>query len=570
MKSSFKYLTLWQKKRSELLVNDDPQTGWMEMQSLLDEHLPVSGEKTSRFKKIKILPSLFIAFSAAAMVYTSAHIILNKVRHTHGHYTTLNKQHFAVHPMAGNLTGDSLLSTNQPLNGTDSTTSANGSAKKITIGSVPGNTIRGTIASGITPNAPSVSSQNKNQPVITTRGSNRSGLATPSGDKTIVSLKKSPLASLANNNPANSKKKNAAISANNGTTPDKKPNAGLLGGSKINNAKVSPSLHNNVLASTSKRSSHFSAGSNYHLQNTSNGSQKNEFHNRGNHNRNQKETLINNDGQAVDDVNGSDDLTATPPQQNLLSHNNVNTIIILQHKPGKQQGLTSSNTNNKVKKGKISKNSGPFNIDWGILSGVNTSGSFTSSKQNSNFYGSLPVDAYFGLFASYNLNDKWAIGLQTQFYSPQTIITNYTHANNSKVDSAQLLQITASRKVYTVNIPIHVIFKVSNYVNVIGGPVIGIPVKQTNAGSTLLPYNIRTDSTYYKSISTMLNQTQYQQKLNFGFNAGVDLHYKRWLFEADYLRSLSGYSVSSGLGTYKSNNGTFQFTIGFQISKPRQ
>ena len=43
MKNSLKYLGLWQKKRSELKINDDPQADWMQMQDLLDKHLHDAG-----------------------------------------------------------------------------------------------------------------------------------------------------------------------------------------------------------------------------------------------------------------------------------------------------------------------------------------------------------------------------------------------------------------------------------------------------------------------------------------------------------------------------------------------
>ncbi|TWI99210.1 outer membrane protein with beta-barrel domain [Mucilaginibacter frigoritolerans] len=274
-------------------------------------------------------------------------------------------------------------------------------------------------------------------------------------------------------------------------------------------------------------------------------------------------------------------LTAAPPQTliDAVSSNRAADSKKSDQKPGlKLLANQSKNNNTKNKKDKSSKNAkptsqknlGPSKLDWGVLGGVNSSGSFTSSKQNANFYGSSPVDAYFGLFATYKLNDTWAVGLQTQFFSPQSITTSYTHANESKVDSGQSLQITASRKLYTVNIPINVIYKVSDNFSLMGGPVIGIPIKQISATSTLLPATIKNDSAYYAKVSSILNQTNYEQKLNIGINAGVGFHYKRWLFEASYLKSLTGYAISNTWGTYKSSGSTFQFTIGFQISNPKQ
>jgi len=53
MKNSLKYLGLWQQKRSELRIDDDPKTGWQQMQGLLSQYLPLEGVKPSRSKAVK-------------------------------------------------------------------------------------------------------------------------------------------------------------------------------------------------------------------------------------------------------------------------------------------------------------------------------------------------------------------------------------------------------------------------------------------------------------------------------------------------------------------------------------
>ncbi len=77
MKNALKYLMLWQKKRSELPVNDNPQADWNEMRSLLDRHMPVTGNGGGGVpsKKFKLWPMLLVSLSAAAMTYFGAHII---------------------------------------------------------------------------------------------------------------------------------------------------------------------------------------------------------------------------------------------------------------------------------------------------------------------------------------------------------------------------------------------------------------------------------------------------------------------------------------------------------------
>jgi len=227
--------------------------------------------------------------------------------------------------------------------------------------------------------------------------------------------------------------------------------------------------------------------------------------------------------------------------------------------------------NNKEKNAKVKNSStSSSNIDWGLLTGVNSSGSFTPRNQNSNFYGNSPVDLYFGVFATYNINDKWAVNSQIKLFNPQTITTKYTHANASRIDSGQLLQITSSRKMYSTSIPLHAVYKVNSNLSFMAGPVINIPVKQTNTGSTWLPTAIRSDSTYSTHIDSVLNKTKYEQKLNFGLSAGVNITFKRFSFGATYMKSLSGYQISSDFGNHNSYNGTLQFTIGFRLNKSKR
>jgi hypothetical protein len=226
-----------------------------------------------------------------------------------------------------------------------------------------------------------------------------------------------------------------------------------------------------------------------------------------------------------------------------------------------------SNPSSKSAKSKTTNPGKPSTVDWGILIGVNSSGSFTSKSQNRNFYGGSPIDVYPGLFMSVKLSDSWAINPQVKFFSPETISATYTHANQSKVDSGQQLSITASRKIYSISVPLYAVYKTGNIFSIKAGPVINFPVKQINASSLLQPASIKNDTTYYAKTIATLGNTNYQQSINISVSGGVSAQFKRWIFEAGYLKSLSGYRVSSGMGSATSNNGTLQFSIGFQLDK---
>jgi hypothetical protein len=221
----------------------------------------------------------------------------------------------------------------------------------------------------------------------------------------------------------------------------------------------------------------------------------------------------------------------------------------------------SGSINNKQSNSKNSK------LDWGILAGVNTAGSFTAKSQNANFYGSFPLDAFFGLFATYNFSDKWGVNLGIRGLNPQNLSGSYTHANESKIDTLQTLNISDSRKVYFVDVPLNLVFKPNQYLSIKAGPVFSLPVKQVNGISTFQTGKLKKDSLYYVKVTQTINATNYTQSINMGLSLGASAQTGRFIFDAAYIRGLKGLTVSSGLGSYTANNNSFLFTIGFKLNK---
>ena len=519
MKNALKDFLLWQKKRNELPVNNDTQADWGRMQSLLDEHLPVV-KKPGGFKGFRTFPAILITFSAAAMIYIAGNIY-SLEKHDHAiehHFHKGNPMrpgpHFAGSPdsvLKKTDTGN-LLSNNKNAGDNDSAHRLiNGSANP-------------PAADGLTGNE-------KNADAVT--GADKPGAG--SNDRSRQSNSSS--AAQQNSHIINS------LSANNKT-----------GFSRSGYSQY----HRGYPPSGHEGSKH----------DKTIGENKPGSHGINNNNPGETTTIPN----SFND-RGPDGTLAPALPSAFKFDLGVNKI---QPSPlpilSSRLNQTIARISNQTKSGKNAKpakpqNNNPSNIDWGLLIGVNTSGSFTPKSQNANFYGSAPIDPWFGLFASYKINDSWAIAPQVRFFSPQTIVTGYTHANQSKVDSGQSLAITASRKMYAVSVPIYAVYNAGNGLRLKAGPVINFPVKQINTSSVLLPFNIRTDTSYYKNISAILNATQYQQNINFGLSVGASYQYGRFIFEATYLKSLSGYGITSGLGAYKSYNGTFQLSIGFQLDK---
>jgi len=555
MKNSLKYLKLWQKKRNELPINDDQQENWLEMQSILDKNMPVTtpsgDEGGSGAKGFKLLSLMLISLSAAAITYVYTAKIVSKESHHQIHHTREKQTGSNTDRSQGKRDSaiDSLTASEMTFNKRDSlhigspsllklpdlikntTTIAPASNANDTQRNAPASI---TAAKGLpalikTNNFPLLAGSNRNQPVIgNAYGSNLGG-------------------ALFKNKAA----KTLAGTITNGTS-------GLHGQTTVGNRFMhfnNNSSFNGIRAGAS-RSANSKGGTRRQLTDDNADQKVSAAEFKGNQNEYQV-------------------LPFSIPKPYFNAAENIGGVIggsrlslKLIQKPSAANSLSNGKTNVKEKPAKT-RNSNPSNMDWGLLAGVNSSGSFTPKNQNSNFYGSSPVDLFFGLSATYNINDKWAVNSQIKLFSPQTIITTYSHANQSRVDSNQSLQITSSRKMYAVSVPLHIVYKANSNVSFMIGPVINIPVKQTNASSTWRPTAIRSDSIYSAQVDSVLNKTKYEQKLNFGLSGGVNISFKRFSFGATYMKSLSGYQVSSGFGNYKSYNGTFQFTIGFRLNKPR-
>jgi hypothetical protein len=471
MKNSLKSLKLWQKKRNELQINDDPQQDWLQMQSLLDQHMPATNhsavKKPSGFKGLKLLSKLFIAFSAAAMVYTASYVFFLK---SHNHQIK-HKTHKGTL-----ISGDSIINDSSSIKKNSIAYKDSLLLQKQTATTQNNILIKHDLDKA-TPKPLSSDSIKNNNAVSLANKSNSSLLSTQ------------------NKISAQNKIKTAFInqSANRVST-------GSLALNKISNGASSLQTNRSSLVKIKPGTNH--SHKSYDKSKT----------------RTQKEITGANEQSSIGTAGGNKEdhsaleITRPLPDFDLFANSmQYLTARSLNYKIV-QKSIAAQSTivkNNKDKNAKA-KNTNPSNskIDWGILMGVNSSGSFTPAKQNANFYGSAPVDAFFGLFASYKLNDKWAISSQIKLFSPQTITTTYSHANQSKVDSTQSLTITASRKQYAISVPIYLQYKATNSINLKAGPVINFPVKQINSNSTLQPTAIRSDSVYYPKITGILNATK--------------------------------------------------------------
>jgi len=203
-----------------------------------------------------------------------------------------------------------------------------------------------------------------------------------------------------------------------------------------------------------------------------------------------------------------------------------------------------------------SKSAGNSPLEWGLLIGVNSPGSFTPKNQNANFYGSLGIDPFAGAYATYHFGDKWGAGLQLRVLSPSTITGNYQIPHKIQTDSINTTTYRAqpdSRKLYSVQVPVYATYQLSNFAALKAGPVLSFPIKQLSTA--------KTDS----ASAQLLTSSRYDQKFDLGLTGGVILRYKRLSFDIAYLRGFTTHTVKSDSLSYKMHNSQLQFTIGIQL-----
>ena len=534
MKNPLGYLSLWQKKRNELPVDSSPEQDWIKMRSALDKHLPAvpkgpgshGGLGAGSFKTLYVV---IVALSAAVAVYHFTKVSKPK----RNHYTAvLNRpKNYATR-----------LDSLSKINNSDSVKMPNRADKRQDNLSKQDSLLQSnTHAAG--PN--NTSSNGKLAGTIENANSKKTGSSVSAQQVSAAAIISTGKALAAH---ASSGRKNFAVSSGDYKHQGKTSNSysTISKQVKTKNGLLKATLYGGRFAKP-------------------NGVSEKNKHNPNSNNSPVLSSGASSSGTLIANNNSADSSKkAAAAQKNKADSINKGDKAKESIKKG-----AADKKQTKQKEAKTA-NQSSSGFDFGILTGVNLSGSFTAKKQNANFYGSLPVDVYFGLFGTYTIKNKLGVNIQLKVLNPQNISGSYNHANGSKVDSNQTLKITDFRKAYFVSIPIQGVYKINDNVSIKAGPVINIPVKQLNGTTTLLPANITTDSVYYASATSQLKNTKYQQKINFGLSGGVSITYKRLFLEAAYLKGLSGYNISSGFGNYKYNAGNVQVTIGFSLKRAKK
>lgn len=555
MSNQDQYFKLWQQKRDDLHIDTDMQSDWAEMHQLLEAQLPVNSPAVStpslfnasllHLAKFKVLYALAALLAAGMITYFLLHhnatIKANKPNHSEIKRENINS---ATDSILYNEDADKAPSINTTIN--KATTDIN-------------NDVAGEAGN-----------------VVNSKADKTNKSAT--SNTAILSSSTTGITSGAAK-PSKSGNNSSSVLPGINSTANKAGKSGL--NNKIALSSIIRSNHNSRLAGNSfnlSRSSHRNNGrySNSTASLNNSISRVNKDHVLGGTSKTRFSGLST--GQPATGLLNYDQRSTTvnilqpsPPQ--FIFNWDANALITSSAKsnvtnkalanPANTRALTALKTKNKFAL--------TLPLDWGILAGINSPGSFTpANKNNTN---GVPFDVYAGLFATYNLNNKWAINLQTRLPTPHPVSGIYSHTEEGKADTGKTFQtvnskITDSRKMYTADIALHLLYNVTPNIGVKVGPVLTLPLKQANGVSSVTTSGSPKDSAaYYTKLTEAINGTNIEKKIRYAISGGVSFNYKRLLLDATYYHSFQTQKVSSTLGNYTSNTNSLQITIGFRLNK---
>lgn len=531
------YRKLWQQKRDELHVDSNAQADWSEMHNLLDQLMPVTPAPPtppspkvpksvfSKFGPLLVMTSVIIAGLVTYFVARTNQDIATNKKHKPNH-TEIRKDSTAVNEVVAlsdllqNITGE---------------TTNNAQADK------QPNAITGTA-------------------------------------KTEVDKADNTTASNADNKANTLSNKNIAT-ANNRTSHTQTATNNLSGANSAGN-------HYRLINSDNSVASKYNSGSSRRVNSVVKISQNDDWkagiHNQQDDKRYNNSAIANNPTETSknsfteaaslylswDDVIKGTSYPATLPYFSVDVQRTAASQTSTDSKKSKDAKKSADTKKSKDKKPKSSGNAA--DIDWGLLIGANTNGSFTGKEFNHNLYGGLGTDPYLGLFATGNINERWSATLQIKALVPHMAKGSYEHKNESQVDLGQTFQFQDLRKVYTVDMPVLVAYHLGQNFNLKAGPYVSLPLKQFGGIVGYEKGPQRDNSGYYTSVDKLLESTDISKKVQFGLSGGAGVTYHCLSLDATYNYQLQSQKVSSPLGGYATHMNNLQITLGIQLNKSKK
>jgi hypothetical protein len=252
---------------------------------------------------------------------------------------------------------------------------------------------------------------------------------------------------------------------------------------------------------------------------------------------------------------GENTLTIAKNSLGNSASNNTNKSQSAQNNKTKDKPTSSKNNNGKSRPGNSS-----FSLDAKL--GMNT-GAGSS--------------AYFGIAAGYNFTPRVSLMIGADVLPSRTLSGSYNsktqltyRVDTGKYGTRQSGQIiiSGSRKLYTVDVPVTVNYRINQYLSIYGGPVISLPAK-ANATKTSLTKLANSNDTTRSLVAPYLSGTVIDNKAGINLTGGVKLNFNRVFISGGYMQALQPYTISSGLGSSKINYHTVQLGVGLRLFKPK-
>ncbi|HEY0175751.1 MAG TPA: hypothetical protein VGC08_05195, partial [Pedobacter sp.] len=252
----------------------------------------------------------------------------------------------------------------------------------------------------------------------------------------------------------------------------------------------------------------------------------------------------------------------------LIGDRTVDQLII------NKQGKTSLNAKNSAAKASSSKNSRADrakkvkgektkeiitpSYDLGLESGWNT------GKSSS---------LYLGFFGAYRIKPRLLLNAGVRLNTAASLSGNYTTKPGSFIgDTVYRYKVSDKRKLMVLNVPLTVEYRLSNRISVNAGPVISLPLSQSNikSGTEFLSdpvlSNKSLDTVRHRSIDSALTHVKLN-RINTGITGGISIRFSQFYIEAKYLQNFNPYKITSSLGSYRQSYQSFQLGIRYKFKK---
>ncbi|RKR80526.1 hypothetical protein BDD43_0647 [Mucilaginibacter gracilis] len=568
MKNSEWYKKLWREKLEELPLSKDTDQAWAGMKLILDQQLPVNpttgnsagGGKLAKPFISKVVSLLGFALPAAAIICTIAYFVAkpshNKIKKEKEHVKGLI-EHSTKNGLEKITPADSAYSISsdkkQDFPGKTSATDSNANNTELN------------------------NAKNSSQLLASTRGSSTIAPTNKNVYGSAKSHNYNNIPQLLTSTPQLSKTSRANNIASNNNSSHRtyyktqaSANMSNKPGLNMSNSSKKPGPDNKTISNDSNIGLKREALTTIE-QNTND---VDPFNDKSSSAQSLAGKEKNSVSRTDNRTTGSSGTDSTVNSQNIYAfkedlnkhfkkNKRVKDKSVKQDKPIKAKGV--SIFNRLFSGGSLlgSNNSNGTQLDYGTGFNYGITAGYNTNNIANNFY--------FGAYASFDIiNDHWYLSPEFLINTGRTVSGSYSHPSYFRPDSIPPFSINDSRKIYVLDIPFNLGYRLSKTISLKGGPVFSIPVKQTAILSKVGYAPVPLDTMQHtKAINAALAQTVLTPKFNLGVSVGIGIQIRRFNIEAKYQQSLTPYKVSSDLGSYKFNSHSFLFGIGFQLNKRR-